>query len=110
MSVRIYAKEECGLTPYQVMQREDILNTLASDATDKALSVAQGKALSAALAGKQNAINASNAAETRSKLGLASGALKEIQRGIVTIDAVANGGASAEFPFRQPSRDIQSLS
>ncbi|MEA5016841.1 MAG: hypothetical protein VB099_20025 [Candidatus Limiplasma sp.] len=45
MSIRIYAKEEGGLTPYQVMQREDILNTVTSDATDKALSAAQGKRL-----------------------------------------------------------------
>ena len=48
MSVRIYAKEEGGITPYQLMQREDILNTVTSDATDKALSAAQGKALASA--------------------------------------------------------------
>ena len=48
MSIRIYAKEEGGLTPYQVMQREDILNTVTSDATDKALSAAQGKRLAEA--------------------------------------------------------------
>lgn len=45
MSFRIYAKEEGGMVPRDVVQMEDILNTVTSDATDKALSAAQGKVL-----------------------------------------------------------------
>lgn len=60
MSVRIYAKEESGIEPYQVMRREDILNTLTSDATDKALSAAQGRAL----ANHTHALTSANLTDT----------------------------------------------
>ena len=115
MSVRIYAKEEGGLTPYQVMQREDILNTVTSDTTDKALSAAQGKRLftqitdhthaltSASLTGilplDKGGTGGTSVSSFFTNFGLKNGAQRQVQRGTVSIIAPAGGVGSAVLTF-----------
>ena len=61
MSMRIYAKEEGGLAPHELLRTEDIVNGLTSVAADKVLAAAQGKVLLDTLEGKKlNKTNVAN--------------------------------------------------
>lgn len=55
-----------------------------------------------ALTGKQPMISADNAEAVRTAMGLQSGALREVQRGIATVAASANATASVNVTFLTP--------
>lgn len=70
--------------------------------TDIPVSTTDEMTVSAALAGKQAAINDSNAEAVRTALGLESGALSSVQRGSAVIEVTANNTSSVNITFQTP--------
>ena len=100
------AGPEDGLTVAEALEArvkvEDIADNLATTVAGKALDARQGKALSDALALKQDEIGSDNAASVRAALGLKLGATREVQRSTATIAASANSTVTVSIDFPAP--------
>ena len=86
----------------EILRAEDIADNLTTAAAGKVLDARQGKALSDALALKQDEIGSDNAASVRAALGLKLGATREVQRSTATIAASANSTVTVSIDFPAP--------
>ena len=86
----------------EMLRTENVADNVTTTAAGYVLDARQGKALSDALALKQDEIGNDNASGVRAALGLKSGATREVQRSTATIAAAANSTVTVSIDFPAP--------